>query len=73
MPLAFRQSRNQFEFYVPSVIQTPGAEFESGRRGTRLYRLDQPGIPRGNTAEEPALFDRQFVQIPNGRQMPVHI
>ena len=73
MPLAFRYSRNQFELHVPSVIQTPGAEFEPGRRGSRLYRLDQPGNPRGDTAEESALFDRQFIQIPNGRQMPVHI
>ena len=66
MPLAFRYSRDQFEFNVPSVIQTPGAEFELGRRGALLYRLHQPGNLRGDTAEEPALFDCQFVQVPNG-------
>ena len=65
--------RNQFEFNVPSVIQTPGAEFERCRRGAHLYRLDQPGNPRGDPAEEPALFDGQFVQFPNGCQMPVQI
>ena len=73
MQLAFRNSRNQFEFYVPPVFQTAGAEFVPGRRGARLYCLDQPGNPRGDNAEEPALFDRQFVQIPNRRQLTVHL
>ena len=73
IPLPFRYSRDQFEFNLPAVIQTPSAEFEHCRRGTRLYRLDQPGNPRGDTTEEPALFDAQFIQVPNGCQMPVHL
>jgi len=73
IPPAFRYPRDQFEFNMPPVIQTPGAEFETCRRGARLHRLDQPGNPRRDPAEEPALFDRQFVQVPNGRQIPVHL
>ena len=58
---------------MPAIIQTPSAEFERCRRGARLYRLDQPRNPLGDPAEEPALFGRQFVQFPNGCQIPVHI
>lgn len=72
IPLAFGYPRDQFEFNMPPVIQTPGAEFETCRRAARPYRLDQPGNPRGDPAEEPALIGRQFVQVPYGRQIPVH-
>ena len=65
--------RNLFEFNMPAVIQTPGAEFEPCRPGARLYRLDQLRNPRGDPAEESSLFDRQFVQVPNECQIPVHL
>ena len=46
---------------------------KTGHRITLLYRVDHPGNPRRDPAEKPALFDRQFVQIPNGRQVTVHL
>ena len=58
---------------MPTVIQTPGTEFEPCRRAARLYRLDQPGNPHGDPAKKSALSDRQFIQVPNECQLPVHI
>ena len=73
IPLAFVYPHNRFELNMRVVIQTPSAELEPCRHRACLYRLDQPGNPRGDPAEEPALFDRQFVQVPNGCQITVYL
>lgn len=73
LPIAFRYSRNQLEFEAPPVVQTPCAELIAGHRRPLPDRLDQSTNPDGDTAEEPTLFDRQFVQIPIACLVPVHL